>query len=274
MASLYKTIYPVKYFRDYLSQEIRPDGREFLNFRPISVNVSSITQADASAIFKIGNTTIVCGIKAELAEPKADAPDCGFIIPNVELSPLCSSKFRPGPPSDQAQVASKMIDDILIDSEIINLKDLCICKNKLVWVLYCDLECIDCDGSIIDACVGALIAALSTLTLPEVNHNPDAKTTFVHPTKRRPIAIRTFLASCTFSIFENDLLLADPTDEEETQALARLTIVMDSEEIFCVHKPGGVPISIDLLQKSIAIAKKRTKKVTTLIKTAINDISS
>ena len=46
------------------AQDIRPDGRQFLSFRPISVNISSITHADSSAIFKIGNTTVVCGIKA------------------------------------------------------------------------------------------------------------------------------------------------------------------------------------------------------------------
>lgn len=46
------------------AQDVRPDGRQFLSFRPISVNISSITHADSSAIFKIGNTTIVCGIKA------------------------------------------------------------------------------------------------------------------------------------------------------------------------------------------------------------------
>lgn len=40
------------------------DGRKFLSFRPISINVSSIVQADSSAIFKLGDTTAVCGIKA------------------------------------------------------------------------------------------------------------------------------------------------------------------------------------------------------------------
>lgn len=98
----------------------------------------------------------------ELAAPKVESPDCGFVIPNVGLSPLCSPKFRPGPPSVQAQVITKLIDDILTNSQVIDLHDLCICKDKLAWVLYCDLECIDCDGSLIDACVGALMAALTT----------------------------------------------------------------------------------------------------------------
>lgn len=98
----------------------------------------------------------------ELATPKADVPDHGYIVPNVELSPLCSSKFRPGPPSEQAQVLSKSIDIVLSNSRALDLKDLCICKNKLVWVLYCDILCLNYNGSVVDACIGAVIAALKT----------------------------------------------------------------------------------------------------------------
>lgn len=98
----------------------------------------------------------------ELAIPRADIPDHGYLVPNIELSPLCSSKFRPGPPSEQAQVLSKSIDIILSNSRALDLKDLCICKNKLVWVLYCDILCLNFNGSVIDACIGAVIAALKT----------------------------------------------------------------------------------------------------------------
>ena len=43
---------------------MRPDGRSLRKFRPVSVNVGSIKTADGSAIVKIGNTVVVCGIKA------------------------------------------------------------------------------------------------------------------------------------------------------------------------------------------------------------------
>ncbi|XP_011311366.1 exosome complex component RRP43-like [Fopius arisanus] len=270
MASVYKTIYPVKYLRDHLTQQIRPDGREFLGFRPVSVNVSSITQADSSAVFKIGNTTVVCGIKAELATPKPEAPDSGYLIPNVGLSPLCSSKFRPGPPGDQAQVTTKIVDNILWNSQVIDLRDLCICKDKLAWVLYCDLECIDSDGSIIDACLGALMAALSSLTLPEVLHNPESQSTRVNPNNRSPVPLKGIFTATTFAVFEENLLLADPTDEEESQALARFTVVMNNGEICYMHKPGGVPISSELLSRSIARARSRSENFKSLITTAIS----
>lgn len=274
MDSQYKTIHPVKYLEDHFTQGIRPDGRDFLAFRPISINISSIQHADGSAIFKIGNTTVVCGIKAELATPTTETPEHGYIIPNVELSPMCSPKFRPGPPSDQAQVISKLIENILISSRAVNLNDLCISKGKLVWVLYCDLLCVNYDGSVIDACIGALTAALKSLTLPETIYNTETSVVTVQPETRIPFAMRSMPVSTTFAIFNDDTLVADPTDDEESLSLARLSIVMDDEKICCIHKPGGVPISRQMLGKSMAKSKARAKLVRSLMLAAASTIET
>jgi len=264
----------VKYLQDHLEQDVRPDGRRFLSFRPVSINVSSIVQADSSAIFKLGDTTAVCGIKAELAAPKADTPDHGYVVPNVELSPLCSSKFRPGPPSEQAQVLSKSIDIILSNSAALDLRDLCICKSKLVWVLYCDIMCLNYNGSVIDACTAAVIAALKTLLLPEVNYNMETGVIVVHPENKKAFTVRTLPISTSFAIFEKQLLIADPTDDEEDLSSGRFSIVMDDEEEICyVHKPGGIPISENLFCKGLLLAKTRANSIRSAINTAISTLN-
>ncbi|XP_012527138.1 exosome complex component RRP43 [Monomorium pharaonis] len=270
----YKTIHPMKYLQDHLEQGVRADGRKFLSFRPVSINVSSIIQADSSALFKLGDTSVVCGIKAELATPKADTPDHGYIVPNVELSPLCSSKFRPGPPSEQAQVLSKLINIILSNSAALDLKDLCICRSKLVWVLYCDILCLNYNGSVIDACTGAMIAALKTLTLPEVNYNKETGVTVVHPKNRKAFTVRTLPVSTSFAVFEKQLLIADPMDDEEDLSSGRFSIVMDDEEKICyVHKPGGIPISQNLLSKGLEMAKTRAKSIRSVINASISTLN-
>ncbi|CAH2000596.1 unnamed protein product [Acanthoscelides obtectus] len=162
MAEQYKSLHPVKYYRDYLSHNIRPDGRVFDTFRPVILNTGSIDTADGSALSKLGQTTVVCGIKAELCKPKAESPNKGFVVPNLDLPPLCSPKFRPGPPSDQAQVLSQLINDIIENSQCIDLTDLCIFPDKLAWCLYIDFICLDFDGSVVDACIIALVGALKT----------------------------------------------------------------------------------------------------------------
>lgn len=102
----------------------------------------------------------------ELAKPKAEQPDIGFLVSNVELLPLCSSKFRPGPPSDHAQVISNIVSDIVTNSKCIDLKDLCIVPDKLAWVVYCDMACLDYDGSIVDACIITIMSSLKTCMYP------------------------------------------------------------------------------------------------------------
>lgn len=98
----------------------------------------------------------------ELCRPKAATPNEGFIVPNLDLTPLCSAKFKSGPPSDQAQVLTQLLADVIENSKCIDLKDLCIHPDKLAWCLYVDLICLDYDGSIIDASLISLIGALKS----------------------------------------------------------------------------------------------------------------
>lgn len=164
--------------------------------------MNSIHTADGSAIVKLGNTTVICGIKAELAEPKAKEPEHGYIVPNMELLPMCSSKFRPGAPTEEAQVIGHTLDGILKNCTCFDLKKLCVAKDKLVWVLYCDVVCLNYDGSALDAAVVALMAALKALTLPVVAYNTELGNYKVEQTNRyRVFEVDEIPVSSTFIQF-------------------------------------------------------------------------
>ncbi|KAM9609852.1 exosome complex component RRP43 isoform 2-T2 [Trichechus inunguis] len=239
MAAGFKTVEPLEYYRRFLKENCRPDGRELGEFRTTTVNIGSISTADGSALVKLGNTTVICGIKAEFAAPPTDAPDKGYIVPNVDLPPLCSSRFRSGPPGEEAQVASQFIADVIENSQIIQKEDLCISQGKLAWVLYCDLICLDYDGNILDASTFALLAALKNVQLPEVNINEETALAEVNLKKKSHLNIRNHPVATSFAIFDDTLLIVDPTGEEEHLATGTLTIVMDEGgKLCCLHKPG------------------------------------
>ncbi|XP_026326877.1 exosome complex component RRP43-like isoform X2 [Hyposmocoma kahamanoa] len=139
----------------------------------------------------------------ELATPKAEEPDFGFLITNVELPPLCHPKFRPGPPSDHAQVVSNLVSDIIVNSKCVNLKDLCIASDKLAWVLYCDIVCIDNDGSVVDACIISLVASLKTLTLPSVKYDLETGTIVVDDTVRTPLNVHGLPVPTSFAVYKS-----------------------------------------------------------------------
>ncbi|XP_026797542.3 exosome complex component RRP43 [Pangasianodon hypophthalmus] len=266
MAAGFKTAEPLEFHRSFLKENCRPDGRELGEFRPTTLNTGSISTADGSALVKIGNTTVVCGIKAELAVPAADAPDKGYIVPNVDLPPLCSSRFRPGPPGEQAQVASQFIADVIDDSNIIKKEDLCIEKSKLCWVLYCDIMCLDYDGNLLDACLITLLAALKNAQLPKVTINKETDLAEVDMQHKSHLQINKHPVASSFAVFDDEVIIVDPTTEEESLATALITAVTDEDDQLCAfHKPGGSSLSAEKLQDCISRAVTRNREINKLI---------
>ncbi|XP_049709141.1 exosome complex component RRP43 isoform X3 [Elephas maximus indicus] len=274
MAAGFKTVEPLEYYRRFLKENCRPDGRELGEFRTTTVNVGSISTADGSALVKLGNTTVICGIKAEFAAPPTDAPDKGYIVPNVDLPPLCSSRFRSGPPGEEAQVASQFIADVIENSQIIQKEDLCISQGKLAWVLYCDLICLDYDGNILDASTFALLAALKNVQLPEVNINEETALAEVNLKKKSHLNIRNYPVATSFAIFDDStLLIVDPTGEEEHLATGTLTVVTDEGgRLCCLHKPGGSGLTGAKLQDCMSRAVTRHKEVKKLMDEVIQSM--
>jgi exosome complex component RRP43 len=97
----FQRLHPRTYLERFLAEGIRPDGREPGSWRNVSINAGtyfysrqarciildtdrtaisgSITTAEGSSLVRVGNTTVVCGIKAEITEPELLAPNDGFI---------------------------------------------------------------------------------------------------------------------------------------------------------------------------------------------------
>ncbi|KAG0276013.1 Exosome complex component RRP43 [Linnemannia exigua] len=252
--STFQKLHPAEFFRRFTTEGVRPDGRLLDSFRPTTVHHGVISTANGSAMVRIGGTTVVCGVKAEVAEPRLDAPDQGYLVPNVELSPMCSSKFRPGPPSEQAQAVSEAINRVLKESKVLDLKDLCIEEGKAVWVLYVDAVCVAYDGNIYDAALAAIMAALNNGTI-KVSGGTAAndENSFKLKLARTPL-------SATFAIFDTTLtILADPNVTEETISDGQISITLDETGLLCgVTKIGAASCSQRVLKDCVQSAKKRT----------------
>ena len=265
MAVDFKTTHPVEYFRKFVEQDVRPDGRELGQIRPITLNVGSISTAEGSALVKLGNTTVICGIKAELAPPKSEEPTKGFIVPNVDLPPLCSPRFKAGPPSDLAQSCTVFMNNFIKSSQFILPEDLCIEENKLCWALYADLMCLDYDGNILDACCIALLAALKNTQLPIVESNEDTGLIETDINRHQGLKLYASPVCTTFAVFDDTVILVDPTQEEEAIVTGNVTVVTSAENVYMIHKPGGSPLTQKQMQDCIQRAQKHATEVTRLI---------
>ncbi|KAF4619699.1 hypothetical protein D9613_004763 [Agrocybe pediades] len=228
-------------------------------------SVGSISTAEGSALVRMGATTVVCGVKAEVAEPELDKDNEGFLVPNLDLPAMCSPKFKPGPPSEEAQVLSDRLNQALVA--------LVIHPGKAVWVIYVDATCINYDGNAFDATLLAMVAALKNTTLPQAIYNEETQKTLCSRTAPRvPLQLSSSIPlSASFGIFDSKYVLADPTSFEEPLLESSLSVIAgDDGEIVAVSQVGsaliraevdGHEVQKDVLEDCIQLAKQRRDEV-------------
>ncbi|KAF2458117.1 ribosomal protein S5 domain 2-type protein [Lineolata rhizophorae] len=191
---------------------VRANGRAAHAFRQPRLHRGSLTHAAGSAVVRLGDTAVVCGVRpeilrvADVPNPPASAREAlegicadeaarlGLLVPNVDLATGCSpaAAHLPGQaPSALAQTLSARLLNLLHASRLFRARDLRIAytpplaagdadddapETRVVayWTLYLDVLVISLDGGVFDAAWLAVQAALSDLRLPHAWWDPDA----------------------------------------------------------------------------------------------------
>jgi len=241
----------------------RLDGRGFHDYRSITIETNPIEKANASAKVSIGNTTVVAGIKVDLATPFPDTPDQGLLIVNTELLPLSSPYAEPGPPSEYSIELARVVDRGVRESKMINLSQLALVKGKKVYAVFADVSVLDEDGNLLDTINRAVTAAIATAKIPKYEVVGDE----VKPTGEMiPLPVRTIPISVTLAKF-GDTLIVDPNSEEEALMEARITLTSDHEGHLCAGQkgnPGG--FSPEQIMQAVGIALQKGRENRELLK--------
>ena len=75
-----------EFISDLLRKGERLDGRAFDEYRDIEIEVNVVAaKAEGSALVKMGNTTVVAGVKVLVGEPYPDAPDEGVTMVTADI---------------------------------------------------------------------------------------------------------------------------------------------------------------------------------------------
>lgn len=201
----------------------------------------------------------------ELAEPDNAEPSLGFIVPNIDMTKLCSPKYRAVGVSLDSQILNQTLFNIIINSGCVDLTQLCIAKGKLAWVLYCDCVCLDDDGAVLDVAIIALMAALKSLKLPKVEYDVDTKTIKVDDKSKAHLSVKCLPVATTFITFEQKYLLVDPTADEESIADTTFTISTCDGELNYVYQPGGTPLEAKQFELLVKQAHQREKYIKSLL---------
>ena len=218
----------------------RSNGRAPDEVRPPTVNLSSLSHAHGSSLVRIGDTTVICGVRGETiltsnipnyraANVNTELKDYDLLVPNIELATGSSPEFLPGgPPTTLAQTLSTRVYSLLHDSKLIQPDDLRIWhtkpaenmaadddedrmsedgdenSNKYVaayWVLYIDIFFISFDGNPFDAAWAAALAALRDTKLPRAHYDSDKEMIICTRKDPQSLTISGMPVACTAAVF-------------------------------------------------------------------------
>ena len=248
-AEAFRAAYPEEYLRRFISRGLRPDGRPLGGGRPASVHPGAARGADASALVRLGGTMVLAGACLELtaaadANVGADGAGVGAgageaLRVAVELAPLRPQELR-GARAAQAEGALEgRLSGVLGGGTAFDLGQLAALPGVARWAVALTVYVLSDDGSVLDACLLAAVAALTDLRLPTVEVSEgtsleDLKAAFSKGGRpgfgepERRLELHRVPLALTFGAF-GEHLLADPTAEEEALASSLTTVVTDGE---------------------------------------------
>ncbi len=250
------------YVKELLAKGAREDGRGMFDFREISITPNIIEHAEGSAQVDLGATRVLAGVKLQVEEPMEDTPKQGNLMVSSELLPLAHAEFESGPPSPVSIELARVVDRGIRAAECVDLEKLFIEEGK-AWSVFIDLYVLNYNGNLFDACTIAAMAGLSTAKVPKFE---DGKAIYTERTK--PLELKNFVISTTFSKIDNVLVL-DPNIHEEAASSTRVTIANDGKVIRAMQKglgggsfsPAEIESLVDVSLSKYSEIKKQVSSV-------------
>lgn len=251
------------HLRKSLDNNIREDGRDITEYRPITVEYGVAKTAEGSARVKIGLTEVIAGVKLSIEKPYGDTPEDGVVMVGAELTALSSPEFELGPPGSKSIEIARVADRGIREAHAVDVSKLCIEAGEKVWFVSVDVCSLSDCGNLQDAVALATLAALQDAKFPKVNDKGKvdykAKTKTSLPLVKLPIAITVVKIGGQF--------LVDPDEKEELVVDASLTVTVDEKgKISSLQKGGDDPILPADVDSMASLAVEKAKELRSYLK--------
>ncbi|PWN94333.1 putative RRP45-exosome complex exonuclease [Acaromyces ingoldii] len=209
----------VDFVKSSLLSSIRPDGRSFLESRPLSVAFSSEL---GWVEVKLGQTRVLATTYASLVAPRSDRPYEGILELRAEVQPMAGVQFERNRTGEEEVLFERALDKAVRRSECLDREGLCVVAGQKVWSVVVTVHLLSAQGSALDAAVLASILSLRHFRRPDVSIESDtgagsttsasrkaASTTkprvIVHDVSERvpiPLALHHHPLAVSFAIFD------------------------------------------------------------------------
>ena len=260
--------------RKSLEEGLRLDGR------PLSTPVATAGRKPVISFdkhgtveVKYGQTIALCVVTGEVVVPPKDRQNEGKIGFHVEYGPLASPDFQVGKQSLDSISAANMIERILKGSRAIDTEALCIVGGQKVWSIRVDIRALNDDGNLLDACaVAALCGLLHFRKEAVITTGKDTEVVAQEEREPVPLSVHHMPVPVSFALYQGDPVrcVLDPTHEEEKYTEGLLCVCVNQHGDLCgLHKPGGLPLTLDVIQQCTQVAVERAKLVTVAVQKAL-----
>ncbi|KLO09684.1 ribosomal protein S5 domain 2-like protein [Schizopora paradoxa] len=272
-----------------LQQSMRIDGRTLLEIRPINLTFGP---ALGCVECELGKTRVLAFIDSKMIKPPEERPLEGIISIHSEISPMASSAYETGRPSDEEVAITRMLEKVLRRSDAVDRESLCIVAGQRVWHLRLTLHFLADAGNMLDCACLAAVAALRHFRRPEVevvgedvitydpserppiplamHHTPYVLTFALFPFASTPAPQQTKLSSTHVPTpqLANSSITAvlDPSPLEASllpsSSPSLLSLALTPQRELCVvNKAGGVPVSPEEFLWLVKVAEERVREV-------------
>ncbi|PPQ77829.1 hypothetical protein CVT25_015323 [Psilocybe cyanescens] len=244
-----------------LKESQRIDGRLLLEMRAPSLTFGPDLGWVECAL---GKTRVLAQIDAKMVKPLPERPFEGILTIHSEISPMASSDYEPGRPSDEEVTITRMLDKVLKRSDALDKESLCILAGQRVWHIRLTLHFLADAGNLLDCACLAGMVALKHFRRPDVEVIGDEVT--VHrPTERAPVplAIHHTPFCFTFAFFPDIATqpVLDPSQLEQRLSAGFVSIALNAQKEICVlQKLGGVPLGTDDILRLVEVAVAKAKE--------------
>ena len=248
---------------DAISKGRRLDGRNLNEIRSIEIELDIIKKANGSAKVKLGNSEVVAGVKVETGEPFEGLENKGALILSAEVLPTASPYSEPGPPDEETIELARVVDRGIRESQMVDLDKLVLVPGKIVYTIFVDCSVINTDGNLFDATSYAVVSALVSSKLP-VFEMQDGKV--IDTGNRQDLPVTTMPISIT-AVRIGDVVILDPTAEEEACMDARITITTNSNGYYTAIQKGSTgAFTIEQVKKAADTARIKGEELRTKLK--------
>ncbi|KAJ7671615.1 ribosomal protein S5 domain 2-type protein, partial [Mycena polygramma] len=249
-----------------LKQSLRLDGRLPLELRP---PVLSFGPELGWVECALGKTRVLAQVDAKMVKPPPERPFEGIITIHSEISPMASSEYEIGRPSEEEITLTRMLDKVLKRSDAVDKESLCILAGQRVWHLRLTLHCLADAGNMLDCACLAGIVALKHFRRPDVEVIGDEVT--IHPPSERapiPLSMHHTPFCLTFAFFPDSETspVLDPSQLEQRLSAGLMSVALNAQRELCVvQKLGGVPLSMDEVLRIVNVAVIKAKELDQLV---------